>query len=782
MRKTNSNDALEALLYEVLKQPATERMKWLSQQFNHSPETLSEALSLLKAHEDSGDFLESITPLLDTLSAPKNRSGEIIGAFKIDGTIAQGGMGSVYKAHRIDGAYEQIVAIKIVPDTGIQTSLFQAERQILADLNHSAITTILDGGKLEQSDELYFVMEYIEGENVLTYARHQRLSQSARIDLMSELLNALALAHNNGIIHCDLKPDNILIDQGGKLKLLDFGIAHARRITHAAPSSEASIDSSHYAITPLFASPSRLLGRTPVIGDDIYSMGIVMGLLMSGLRISDVKTGTQINKHLINNALSEDARAIFNTATADDIQMRYQSAQQFKEELHAWENNYPISTLKNKVLYRLKKSIQRDHLRWISAALLTSVVLMTAIARWQNIQVKQTKQFNETQVKATTELAKSINHELDDKLALLDGSTPTRLATAEHALTQLKAIYAAQPNNPNIKSALVRAQLLVARILSHPNKLHVGQFNRGRAHLKQAYLLSKEIFESQPTLKNLSLFILANRFVSIQLLIIENKPAAALKIEQALLEVIKQLDVAKDPVIRTRMASQKTTVGRMLIFNNRLEEAGMLFQQAEKLYIQPKPNMSDFARERAQRGMNVTLDAKAVIALLKANYPNVRKFNQTILNRHQGKPLWLDRRRLMYAHHSLACEAMIGQNNMTLAATHLSQAKAISAKLAADFPSAVNTQWMQHRYALANEMAKEIAYSHALSLDQSSLNAIKAHWQQAFQCDNPKLIHMAAPPPQGWPSIQANLDFSFSEVISPIKINPNALKQALKKK
>jgi eukaryotic-like serine/threonine-protein kinase len=136
-------------------------------------------------------------------------------------------MGSVYRARRIDDVFHKEVAIKVVKrglDSGALLDRFRRERQILARLEHPYIARVLDGGRTDEGLP-YLVMEYVEGQTLLDYARGRQLDVTARLRLFSQVCEAVAHAHQHQIVHRDLKPNNILVDAQGRPRLLDFGIA-----------------------------------------------------------------------------------------------------------------------------------------------------------------------------------------------------------------------------------------------------------------------------------------------------------------------------------------------------------------------------------------------------------------------------------------------------------------------------------------------------------------------------------------------------------------------------
>ena len=150
-----------------------------------------------------------------------------VGPYEIDRLLGRGGMGAVYLAHRADGHFEQKVAIKLI-DRPFETELFRErfrqERQILAGLQHPYIARLLDGGVTAEG-ELYLVMEYVDGVPIHRFCQERRLTQTQRIELFLRVCEAVQFAHQNFVVHRDLKPDNILVAEDGTPRLLDFGTA-----------------------------------------------------------------------------------------------------------------------------------------------------------------------------------------------------------------------------------------------------------------------------------------------------------------------------------------------------------------------------------------------------------------------------------------------------------------------------------------------------------------------------------------------------------------------------
>jgi serine/threonine protein kinase len=192
-------------------------------------------------------------------------------------------MGAVYLAHRADGQFEQKVAIKLIDlpfATGVFQKRFRQERQILAGLQHPYIARLLDGGVTAAGD-LYLVMEYVDGVPIHRFCQEHRLSAHERLELFLHVCEAVQFAHQNFVVHRDLKPDNILVAEDGTPRLLDFGTAKLLSPSEAAPGSELTREG-YQSYTPQYASPEQVLGNPITTASDTYSLGVLLYLLLTG--------------------------------------------------------------------------------------------------------------------------------------------------------------------------------------------------------------------------------------------------------------------------------------------------------------------------------------------------------------------------------------------------------------------------------------------------------------------------------------------------------------------
>ena len=242
------------------------------------PETLSEVENLLKASDAAPSFLESAHggPSGEMAGYASLARGTRVGAFAIDGLVGRGGHGEVYRAVRADGAFDQVVALKLLrPEAASFIGRFEAERRILASLEHPGIARLIDGGTAPDGRP-FAVMEFVEGTDIDSHCASEALDLNARLLLFKQVCDAVAYAHRHLVVHRDLKPSNIQVTRQGQVKLLDFGIARLIAETDPVLSVTEALS------TPAYAAPEQLEGKLPTTSTDVYALGVVLFGLLTG--------------------------------------------------------------------------------------------------------------------------------------------------------------------------------------------------------------------------------------------------------------------------------------------------------------------------------------------------------------------------------------------------------------------------------------------------------------------------------------------------------------------
>ncbi len=278
---------LDELLDEVLDASPRERDEILRRAGSEDPGLREELQALLAAHERSGGILDSpgnVGPpgggVSDVPAAPVR-----IGIYRIVSELGRGGMGVVFLAERDDGQFWRQVAIKIIGSGARSTDLrtrFEAERQILATLDHPNIARLYDGGVTDDGRP-YLVMEYVPGLPIDEYCRANDLSVEERVRLFCTAARAVHHAHRRLVVHRDLKPTNILVTDDGEVKLLDFGIAKIldpSMIAGAAPETRTGL----HLMTPEYAAPEQVMGEPITTATDVYGLGVVLFEMLTGRR------------------------------------------------------------------------------------------------------------------------------------------------------------------------------------------------------------------------------------------------------------------------------------------------------------------------------------------------------------------------------------------------------------------------------------------------------------------------------------------------------------------
>jgi serine/threonine-protein kinase len=412
---SNRWNKIQALFEAALERQPAEREAFLREVAAGDSALCEEVKALLEADAKPHSLLDGFAG--DALDLPEALSleGKVIGAYRLVRQIGAGGMGNVYLAERADGQFEQKVALKLIKlGLGSEEILkrFQSERQILARLQHPNIARLLDGG-LAADGRPFFTMEFVEGKPIDQYCDQHQLTVDERLELFQTVCATVQYAHRNLVVHRDLKPSNILVTEDGAVKLLDFGIAKLLGAGDDAPALTTLTQIGQRVMTPEYASPEQVRGEPITTASDVYSLGVILYELLSGHRPHQLATRTpaEIEKLIsttepkkpstavnvsdkaetaataaislarntqpekLRRQLAGDLDNICLMALRKEPERRYQSVEQFLQDLMRHLQGLPVAARPSTVGYRAQKFVQRHKL---GVAMTAAFVLLIA--------------------------------------------------------------------------------------------------------------------------------------------------------------------------------------------------------------------------------------------------------------------------------------------------------------------------------------------------------------------------------------------------------------------
>ncbi len=403
-----------------------DRASFVARECGNDGRLRDEVLALLKADADA----VSSAFLAQPIQAISDRSGERMGPYRLVQLIGHGGMGSVYRGERADGAFAKPVAIKLVLfDAGDLRERFALEQRILGSFSHPNIASLLDVGS-DGNGAPYLVMEFVQGEPITAYANRLNSPIRFRVALFLKILDAVQTAHSQLVVHRDIKPSNVLVDAHGEPKLLDFGIAKL-----LGAGSQSATRTRFGPLTPEYASPEQVRGEPIGTGSDIYSLGVLLYELLTGTvpyrlddrRLSQIEhvicqtEPTRPSTHLSSRQVGGNLRdldAIILRAMEKSPRRRYASCAGFSEDLHRWIERRPVAARTPSLPDRAWRFVRR-HQFGVSLAATASITLVagTAVALWQAREATHAR-----------DRAERINGFLQDMLGAADHSNLGRNA------------------------------------------------------------------------------------------------------------------------------------------------------------------------------------------------------------------------------------------------------------------------------------------------------------------------------------------------------------------
>jgi serine/threonine protein kinase/tetratricopeptide (TPR) repeat protein len=432
---------------------------WLADLAARSPELAAMLRDLLmeKAKVDTSGFME-VSPVAPTQTA--TLAGQRIGAYEIENLVGQGGMGSVWLAHRCDGRFEGKAAVKFLNAGligGPAEQRFIREGHVLAALQHPNIAHLIDAG-VSADGQPYLILEHVQGSSIDEYCDEMRLGVRQRVRVFLAVLDAVGYAHQHLVVHRDIKPSNILVTADGNVKLLDFGIAALLEPESKPRQCTREIGT---ALTPEYAAPEQLRGQAVTTASDVFALGRVLYVLLGGSRAA--KRHEQSPADILRNTLecvppllSEVAvdgykrllRGDLDNIVAKALKIepieRYATVEAFADDLRRYLANEPVSARPDSLGYRVGKFVRRHRGGVLSGAVSAlALVLVTGFAVMQMVEARQ--QRNEAE--AARQRAEGFSTAMTSLLSQTDqnGGPLRPEELLGRAVLQVEATYADDP-------------------------------------------------------------------------------------------------------------------------------------------------------------------------------------------------------------------------------------------------------------------------------------------------------------------------------------------------
>lgn len=467
--------AIDALFAAALERPEEERAAFLTAEAP-DPRVRAAVEGLLRAEAASRGLLDQreivSRALMDALEdntpgggeAPStgarsevlpSRTGQRVGPYELLELLGHGGMATVYRARRVEGGFEQQVAVKLIrTDAGSDELIrrFEAERAILSGLRHANIARLLDGGSTPDGVP-YLVMDLVDGTPLTDWSRGRDLDAEARLWLFLEVAGAVTYAHRNLVVHRDLKPSNILVDAEGHPMLLDFGIA---KLLEQEDEAVGLTHTRARWMTPGYAAPEQIRGGLVSTATDVYQLGVLLYELLADARPFrvDGRSTYEIEKAILEEdpqrpsarasaaargGLVGDLDAIVLKAMRKEPDERYPSVEAMAADIRRHLTAQPVEAHRGGRSYRARKFVRRNRGAVLAAAIVASLLAAWAVtATVQGTRLAAERDRAESE----SETATRVTGFLTDLLGAVDpreaqGSEPTVREVLERGVARI---------------------------------------------------------------------------------------------------------------------------------------------------------------------------------------------------------------------------------------------------------------------------------------------------------------------------------------------------------
>ncbi|MFG0318751.1 MAG: protein kinase [Planctomycetota bacterium JB042] len=507
-------ERVRELFEAACERPPEEREPFVREAAGEDRATADEVLELLGAADDSRGRLappraswREDGPVRGAPIGP----GARVGPYTVERTIATGGMGVVFLARREEP--RRTVALKMIQlgfDDDAAVRRFRTEVSVLAALTHPGIARVYESGVLEDGARSlpWFAMEVVpEARTLVEHARAASLSDAERVDLLREVLGAVEHGHAKGVVHRDLKPDNLLVDAEGRTKVIDFGVARA---TGADGSATATLTRTGTIVGTLqYMSPEQLAGSDRVDArTDVYALGVVLFELLCGAHpfdLADLSLAAAARRvaetsprrpSALRKDVPRDLETIVLKALEKEPGRRYASAAAFARDLERWRLHEPVEARPPSMTYQARLFARR-HRAFVGAALVISVVSVFAAAYSyrKSVVARDAEALANRRFSEGRRLARGLLEDAFDELLGVKGATRAKATLARVATSYLDGLAGEAERDLGLGLELARGYVRMGSILGAPRFSNLGDSEGAFESYGRAILLGERLRE-----------------------------------------------------------------------------------------------------------------------------------------------------------------------------------------------------------------------------------------------------------------------------------------------
>jgi tetratricopeptide (TPR) repeat protein len=449
-----------------------------------------------------------------------------LGRYELEREVGAGGMGVVFAAW--DPVVQRKVALKLLHeprahDGGQRAQRFLREREVLGGFEHPHIARLLDAGETDDGRP-WFVMDFIDGLPLDAWCERHRLTMRQRLELLFPVFSAVSAAHQRLVVHRDLKPANILVNAEGLPQLVDFGIARLLE-------DQAALTHTGLApMTPAYASPEQVRREPATVTSDLYSLGVVMYELLTGVspyltppgdlqallgaitreeptppsaalaRASDAAVASRAaTRTELRRALEGDLDAIVLMALRKEPTDRYPSVDAFAQDVRAALDGLPTRARRGGTAYRAARFVRR-HRALVAGLTAAFVALLAGLAGtlWQAARAERERDVARARFQQVRSLARAVLFDYHDGIVDLPGSTVVRERLARDASAYLAALSAEASDDVTLRSELATAWLKLGDVQGDPFSASLGDTAAAKTSYLRGRALAQSVLAQQP--------------------------------------------------------------------------------------------------------------------------------------------------------------------------------------------------------------------------------------------------------------------------------------------